>query len=46
VAGYYYDPKPEELAVIAPSASVGLKLLTTPVNTYTFDVVITIRELG
>ena len=46
VAGYLYDPLPEERPIVAPSASVGIKLLTAVANTYTFDITITVRAIG
>lgn len=46
VSGYFYDPLPEERVTIAPGAYVGLKLLSTPSNTYTLDVTMTVRCLG
>ena len=46
VGGYFYDPLPEERVIIAPGAYVGLKLLTSPANTYTLDVTMTVRCIG
>ena len=46
VGGYFYDPLPEERVTIAPGAYVGLKLLSSPVNTYTLDCTMTVRCLG
>lgn len=45
LAGYRYDPMPEERPIIAPSAAVGLRLLSSPDG---FDAVakITWREIG
>lgn len=44
--GYFYDPLPEERQVVAPSATYGIKLFTSPTNTYTLNVEITYREIG
>jgi len=46
LSGYFYDPLPEERPAVAPSASVGIKLLATPSNSYTLDVELTWREIG
>ena len=46
LGGYYFDPLPEERPTVAPSATVGIKLLTNPSNTYTLVVSITFREIG
>ena len=46
VGGYFYDPLPEERVIIAPGAYVGLKLLSTPSNTYTLDCTMTVRCIG
>lgn len=47
VAGYYYDPLPEERPIIAPSATFGLKLLANPVTSIGFlNIEISYREIG
>lgn len=46
VAGYFYDPLPEERKIIPVAGNVGLKLLSSPSNTYNFDVTMTVRFLG
>lgn len=47
LAGYYYDPLPEERPIIPPSTSAGIRLLHGPQsNATTFDVQINIREIG
>jgi len=46
MAGYYYDPLPEERPIVSPSASIGIKLLAVPSNSYTLNVVLTFREIG
>jgi len=45
LAGWYYEPVPEERVAISPSKSVGLKLLSAPTST-TFNVSIKVREIG
>lgn len=45
-SGYFYDPLPEERPIIQPGDSYGLKLLTAPGNTYTFNVNLRFREIG
>ena len=46
LGGYYYDPLPEERPVVAPSGSVGIKLLTAPSTAYVLVVALTFREIG
>jgi hypothetical protein len=45
IAGYRYSPIPEERPIIAPSAAVGIRLLTTP---SAFDAIVKLvfREIG
>lgn len=45
LGGYYYDPMPEERPTIAPSATMGLRIINAPTS---FDAVvkITFREIG
>jgi hypothetical protein len=43
--GYRHEPQPEERIYVAPGASIGIKLNTTPPAT-DFDVRVTWREIG
>jgi hypothetical protein len=43
--GYRHEPQPEERIYVAPGATIGLKLTTTPPAT-DFDVRVTWREIG
>jgi hypothetical protein len=45
LVGYRHEPQPEERIYVAPSANVGIRLITTPPST-DFDVRITFREIG
>jgi hypothetical protein len=45
LAGYKYDPIPEERPVISPSTHVGLRLLETPTSS-SFSAQIILREIG
>lgn len=46
LAGYRYDPLPEERAIIPPSATVGLKLSANPSASFDCTVQIVFREIG
>jgi hypothetical protein len=46
LSGYFYDPQPEDRPIIPPSGTVGLKLVSSPTNTYTLNVQIKFREIG
>lgn len=46
LAGFHYDPLPEERPTIAPSGLVGLKLLANPTNAFKCVATITYREMG
>jgi len=47
LAGYFFDPIPEDRPVIAPGGAIGVRLLTGPAtNATTFDVQLNIREIG
>jgi hypothetical protein len=46
VAGYYFDPLPEERPTIAPSDTYGVKLATSVGNSYTLDINVRFREIG
>jgi hypothetical protein len=43
--GYRHEPAPEERLYVAPGASVGIRLLTTP-TAFDCDVRLTFREIG
>jgi hypothetical protein len=45
LAGYHYDPIPEERPVVAPSAYWGLKMISVPTST-SIGVMIIFREIG
>lgn len=45
LAGYHYDPIPEERPVVAPSGSWGVRMLSTPTST-DVGVYIVYREIG
>lgn len=46
IAGYRYNPMPEERRIIAPSAYFGLRLISTPTNSFKAKAQITYREIG
>ncbi len=46
VIGSRHEPQPEERIYLANSASLGVRLITTPGASTDFDVRITFRELG
>jgi len=46
LAGYRYDPIPEERPIISPSGAVGLRLLTAPSAAHTLSMQIVYREIG
>jgi len=46
LAGYRYDPIPEERPVISPSGAVGLRLLTAPSASHTLNMQVVFREIG
>ena len=46
LAGYRYDPIPEERPVISPGGAVGLRLLTAPSASHTLNMQIIFREIG
>jgi hypothetical protein len=46
LAGYRYDPIPEERPVISPSKLVGLRLLAAPSGAFKAAVQIVFREIG
>jgi hypothetical protein len=45
LAGYHYDPTPEERPIIAPSGTFGLYMHSTPTST-NVGVMIVYREIG
>jgi ABC-type uncharacterized transport system involved in gliding motility auxiliary subunit len=45
LAGYHYEPIPEERPIIAPSGSWGVRMLSTPTST-DVGVYIVYREIG
>lgn len=45
LAGYHYNPIPEERPIIAPSGAFGLRLLVSP-SAFNCSVMITFREIG
>lgn len=45
LVGYRHEPLPEERIYVAPSSSVGIRLITTP-STADFDVRLTFKEIG
>lgn len=45
LAGYRYDPIPEERPALPPSGSIGLKLISTP-SSFNAAIQITFREIG
>jgi hypothetical protein len=46
LAGYRYDPIPEERAILSPSADVGLRLLSAPATAFKAACQIVFREIG
>lgn len=46
LSGYRYDPMPEERPTIAPSAAIGVRLLTTPSTPFDCSVAVVFREIG
>jgi hypothetical protein len=46
LAGYRFQPVPEERPVIAPGDSWGLRLLNSALTSADFDVEIVLREIG
>jgi hypothetical protein len=47
IAGYRFEPVPEARRFVAPSASFGLRLISSPTNALTnAECLITYRELG
>jgi hypothetical protein len=45
LVGYRHEPAPEERIYVAPGASIGVKLITTP-TAFDCDVRLTFREIG
>jgi hypothetical protein len=45
VLGYRHEPQPEERIIVANSASIGIRMITTP-TAFDADVRITFREIG
>ena len=45
LGGWYFDPMPEERPTIAPSATMGLRMISTP-TAMDVEVRITYREIG
>lgn len=46
LAGYRYDPIPEERPIIGPSGGIGLRLLANPVSGFNAVAQIVYREIG
>ena len=46
LAGYFYNPIPEEKPIVSPSAAIGLRLLSIPSTGFNASVQITYREIG
>lgn len=46
LTGYRHEPAPEERIIVQPSASIGIRLITTPGASTDFDIRITFREIG
>ncbi len=46
LAGYRYDPTPEERPIIGPTGAVGLRLIGGSINTVTGVAQIVYREIG
>lgn len=46
LAGYRFDPLPEERPIVKPSGSIGLQLLAAPSAAFKAAVQITFREIG
>lgn len=45
LAGYHYDPVPEERPTIPPSGAIGLRLLVAPAS-FNCSVMVVFREIG
>lgn len=45
LAGYHYDPIPEERPIVPPSGSMGIKLLVAP-SAFNCSVMVVYREIG
>lgn len=45
LAGYHYDPIPEERPIVAPSAAIGVRLLVAP-SSFNCSIMIIYREIG
>lgn len=46
VIGYRHEPQPEERIYLSSATSLGVRLITTPGASTTFDVRVTFREMG
>lgn len=46
LGGWYFDPIPEERPIVAPSSSLGLRLLNAPASSVDLVVKVTFREIG
>lgn len=46
LGGWFFDPMPEERPIIPPSATMGLRLLTSSISAQDTVVRITFREIG
>lgn len=46
LAGYRYDPIPEERPTIPPTGAIGLRLINNATTTFTATVQIVFREIG
>jgi hypothetical protein len=46
VAGYFFDPLPEQRPILGVSTTYGVRLFSTPGSSYTIDVEISWREIG
>lgn len=46
LAGYNYDPIPEERPIVSPSSAVGLRLLSAPSTSHILNMQIIYREIG
>jgi hypothetical protein len=46
IGGFYFDPLPETRPIIAPSASFGVRLISTPSTAFRAIVSVTYREIG
>jgi hypothetical protein len=45
LAGYHYDPIPEERPIVAPSGAMGVRLLVSPTS-FNCSVMVVFREIG